>query len=122
MSSGVQADGGCSAAAQLRRAIARPGRPVAECDHALDQRGERIVAEIVDASTQQASGIDQINSALNRMDQVNAALVEENPGTAGILEDQQSAMSGVLLTITSGPRWSGARSDRHPVSLMNRRA
>lgn len=72
-----------------------------------------------------ASGIDQINSALNRMDQVtqqNSALVEENPGTARILEDQQSAMSGVPLTITSRPKWSGARSDRHPVSLMNRRA
>ena len=55
-----------------------------------------IVADIASASTEQASGLDQINRALNQMDQVtqqNSALVEENAATAKTLEDQQSAMS-----------------------------
>jgi methyl-accepting chemotaxis protein len=55
-----------------------------------------IVAEIASASTEQASGIDQINKALNQMDEVtqqNSALVEENAATAKTLEDQQMAMS-----------------------------
>jgi methyl-accepting chemotaxis protein len=55
-----------------------------------------IVAEIASASTEQASGIDQINKALNQMDEVtqqNSALVEENAATAKTLEDQQLAMS-----------------------------
>jgi uncharacterized phage infection (PIP) family protein YhgE len=55
-----------------------------------------IVADIANASTEQASGIDQINKALNQMDEVtqqNSALVEENAATAKTLERQQSAMS-----------------------------
>jgi methyl-accepting chemotaxis protein len=55
-----------------------------------------IVADIANASTEQASGIDQINKALNQMDEVtqqNSALVEENAATAKTLEDQQSAMN-----------------------------
>jgi len=55
-----------------------------------------IVADIANASTEQASGIDQINRALNQMDeatQQNSALVEENAATAKTLEDQQSAMN-----------------------------
>jgi methyl-accepting chemotaxis protein len=55
-----------------------------------------IVAEIANASSEQASGIDQINKALNQMDeatQQNSALVEENAATAKTLEDQQHAMA-----------------------------
>jgi methyl-accepting chemotaxis protein len=55
-----------------------------------------IVADIAHASTEQASGIDQINKALNQMDEVtqqNSALVEENAATAKTLEDQQNAMN-----------------------------
>jgi methyl-accepting chemotaxis protein len=55
-----------------------------------------IVGDIANASSEQASGIDQINKALNQMDeatQQNSALVEENAATAKTLEDQQSAMS-----------------------------
>jgi methyl-accepting chemotaxis protein len=55
-----------------------------------------IVAEIANASSEQSSGIEQINKALNQMDEVtqqNSALVEENAATAKTLEDQQHAMS-----------------------------
>jgi len=55
-----------------------------------------IVAEIAHASSEQASGLDQISKALTQMDEVtqqNSALVEENAATAKTLEDQQLAMS-----------------------------
>ncbi len=55
-----------------------------------------IVADIANASAEQAAGIDQINKALSQMDEVtqqNSALVEENAATAKTLEDQQLAMS-----------------------------
>jgi methyl-accepting chemotaxis protein len=55
-----------------------------------------IVTDIANASSEQATGIDQINKALNQMDEVtqqNSALVEENAATAKTLEDQQTAMS-----------------------------
>ncbi len=55
-----------------------------------------IVSEIANASSEQATGIDQINAALTQMDEVtqqNSALVEENAATAKTLESQQSAMS-----------------------------
>jgi methyl-accepting chemotaxis protein len=54
-----------------------------------------IVADIANASAEQAAGIDQINKALSQMDEVtqqNSALVEENAATAKTLENQQSAM------------------------------
>jgi methyl-accepting chemotaxis protein len=54
-----------------------------------------IVGDIANASTEQASGIDQINNALAQMDeatQQNSALVEENAATAKALEEQSVSM------------------------------
>ena len=54
-----------------------------------------IVADIANASAEQASGIEQVNKALNQMDEVtqqNSALVEENAATAKTLEHQAKAM------------------------------
>jgi methyl-accepting chemotaxis protein len=54
-----------------------------------------IVAEIANASNEQAVGIEQVNKALNQMDQVtqqNSALVEENAAAAQTLEDQAKVM------------------------------
>jgi methyl-accepting chemotaxis protein len=56
----------------------------------------QIVADIAVASNEQATGIDQINTALNQMDEVtqqNSALVEENAATAKTLEQQSAAMN-----------------------------
>jgi methyl-accepting chemotaxis protein len=55
-----------------------------------------IVAEIASASSEQSTGIDQINKALNQMDEVtqqNSALVEENAASAKTLENQSAAMN-----------------------------
>jgi methyl-accepting chemotaxis protein len=56
----------------------------------------QIVSDIAVASNEQATGIDQINTALTQMDEVtqqNSALVEENAATAKTLEQQSSAMN-----------------------------
>ncbi len=54
-----------------------------------------IVADIANASTEQSSGIEQVNKALSQMDEVtqqNSALVEENAATAKTLEHQARSM------------------------------
>jgi methyl-accepting chemotaxis protein len=54
-----------------------------------------IVAEIANASNEQATGLDQINKSLTQLDTVtqqNSALVEENAATAKTLEHLSSAM------------------------------
>jgi methyl-accepting chemotaxis protein len=54
-----------------------------------------IVSNIAAASTEQATGLEQVNRALNQMDEVtqqNSALVEENAATAKTLEQQVKAM------------------------------
>jgi methyl-accepting chemotaxis protein len=54
-----------------------------------------IVADIANASNEQATGIEQVNKALTQMDEVtqqNSALVEENAATAKTLEQQSTAM------------------------------
>ena len=55
-----------------------------------------IISEITDASAEQTTGIDQINSAMNQIDQVtqhNAALVEEAAATAMSLVEQANKLS-----------------------------
>ncbi|HZP74915.1 MAG TPA: methyl-accepting chemotaxis protein [Pseudolabrys sp.] len=86
-SSGQVRDG----VALVNKAGASLGEIVASIKSVAD-----IVAEIANASAEQASGIDQINAALNKMDEVtqqNSALVEENAATAKTLEEQQTAMT-----------------------------
>jgi methyl-accepting chemotaxis protein len=54
-----------------------------------------IVAGIATASTEQSTGIEQVNKTLNQMDEVtqqNSALVEQNAATAKTLEHQAKAM------------------------------
>jgi methyl-accepting chemotaxis protein len=58
-----------------------------------------IMAEITAASNEQSAGIEQVNQAIAQMDQVtqqNAALVEQAAAAAGSLQDQASALVGVV--------------------------
>ena len=55
-----------------------------------------LVSDIATASTEQSTGIDQINRALTQMDEVtqqNSALVEQNAATAKTLEQQSTTMT-----------------------------
>jgi methyl-accepting chemotaxis protein len=63
------------------------------------KRVSDIVNEILSASLEQTSGIEQINQAIAQMDEVtqqNAALVEEAAAAAGSLEDQAGKLSEVV--------------------------
>ena len=82
------------------------------------KRVAQIVADIAVASNEQATGIDQINTALNQMDEVtqqNSALVEENAATAKTLEQQSGAMSesvGAFKLTGHGSREQGRAGGR----------
>ena len=74
--------------------VNRAGTALTEIVVSIKKVGE-IVADIANASAEQASGIDQVNKALTQMDEVtqqNSALVEENAATAKTLEQQAKAL------------------------------
>ncbi|HEY9224711.1 MAG TPA: methyl-accepting chemotaxis protein, partial [Variovorax sp.] len=58
-----------------------------------------IMGEIMSASQEQTTGIEQINQAITQMDQVtqqNAALVEEAAAAAGSLQEQAATLVGAV--------------------------
>jgi len=67
----------------------------------------QIVSDIAAASTEQATGLEQVNKALNQMDEVtqqNSALVEENAATAKTLEQQVRSMDERLAAFSLDDR------------------
>ncbi len=73
-------------------------------------------------ATEQATGIDQINTALVQMDEVtqqNSALVEENAATAKTLEQQSGAMNSSVGTFKLADAES-AHVPSAPVVAMKR--
>jgi len=63
------------------------------------QKVADIIAEIAAASTEQASGIDQVNNAITQMDsmtQDNAALVEEAAAAARAMEEQTQNLDQLI--------------------------
>ncbi len=74
--------------------VNRAGSALTEIVDSIKKVAE-IVADIANASNEQATGIEQVNKALTQMDEVtqqNSALVEENAATAKTLEHQAKAM------------------------------
>ena len=70
-----------------------------------------IVSDIASASVQQATGIDEINSAVTQMDEVtqqNAALVEENTAAAQSMLEQAKALEGLVSFFTVEEQAEGA--------------
>ncbi|CAA7626376.1 methyl-accepting chemotaxis protein [Magnetospirillum sp. SS-4] len=64
-----------------------------------------IVGEIAAASAEQASGIDQVNSAITQMDEMtqqNAALVEESTAAAHSLEEQSRELNRLMGFFRNG--------------------
>ncbi|CAN7253616.1 MULTISPECIES: methyl-accepting chemotaxis protein [Duganella] len=63
------------------------------------QRVSDVVAEISSASSEQSTGIEEVNKAIVQMDEVtqqNAALVEQAAAAAGALQDQAASLAGVV--------------------------
>jgi methyl-accepting chemotaxis protein len=87
-SSNSQVQGGVELVNKAGGALAEIVKSINEVAH--------IVADIATASSEQSTGIEQVNKALTQMDEVtqqNSALVEENAATAKTLDQQAHAMS-----------------------------
>ncbi|MFD0930175.1 methyl-accepting chemotaxis protein [Methylophilus glucosoxydans] len=91
------------------------------------QRVADIISEISAASTEQSTGIDQVNQAVTSMDettQQNAALVEEAAAAAESLVDQANqladAISQFKLEGVAAGGFSSAHANTHRVSEKNR--
>ena len=72
-----------------------------------------IIADIANASGEQASGIDEINGAISQMDEVtqqNAALVEENTAAAQSLSEQASTLEHLISFFKIDSKLSGGYS------------
>ncbi|MES2991472.1 MAG: methyl-accepting chemotaxis protein [Pseudomonadota bacterium] len=80
------------------RLVADAGRTMTEIVGSV-QRVSDIIGEITVASTEQSSGINQINGAVTQLDQMtqqNAALVEESAAAAESLREQAARLSQVV--------------------------
>lgn len=67
------------------------------------QRVTAIMAEIVDASGQQTSDIEQVNAAISQMDRdtaQNAVLVQETASAARLMQDQADNLASVVSVFT----------------------
>lgn len=92
--------------------VNRAGKSLAEIVGSI-KRVADLVSEIADASTEQAAGIDQINTALAQMDettQQNSALVEQNAAAAKALQQQSQAMDENVSFFRIGRGDSGSGS------------
>jgi len=84
-----------------------------------------IVAEIASASAEQATGIDQINTALAQMDEVtqqNSALVEENAASVKTLEQQSNAMDEQVSFFRIGEADSASAPKPRAAEIVERTA
>ncbi|HZP74920.1 MAG TPA: methyl-accepting chemotaxis protein [Pseudolabrys sp.] len=92
--------------------VSKAGASLTEIVESIKKVAE-IVSEIANASAEQATGIDQVNTALTQMDQVtqqNSALVEENAAAAKALQDQSAGMEDQVgfFTVANTDRCSKA--------------
>ena len=105
--------------------VAAGSHQVAEAGQTMEEivasvkRVTDIMGEIMSASQEQTSGIEQINQAITQMDQVtqqNAALVEEAAAAAASLQEQAGSLSQVVsvFTLESG---SGKSAPLHRSAL-----
>ncbi len=100
------------AAKEIKALISTSGRQVEQGVGLVDETGRAldrilvqvaeintIVAEIAASAQEQASGLDQINTAINQMDQVtqqNAAMVEESTAASHALSRETEELSDVV--------------------------
>jgi methyl-accepting chemotaxis protein len=106
----------------------RSGRLLSDLVPAI-RRTNEMVQEVAKASVEQASGVNQINRAMDQMGQVmqrNAAAAEELASTAEEMSSHafmlQELMGRFRVDHIEGPRTSGAgNSDRRPVAPSKHR-
>ena len=89
--SGAQVSQGVELVAESGKALERIMAQVAEMD--------KVVAEIAAGAREQATGLDQVNIAINQMDQTtqqNASMVEESTAASHSLSQETDQLSGLI--------------------------
>jgi methyl-accepting chemotaxis protein len=92
------------------RLVDRAGATMLEIVESV-KRVTDVMSEIAAASSEQTTGIEQINEAINQMDQVtqqNAALVEEAAAAAASLQDQAFNLTQVVSVFRLDASHTGA--------------
>jgi methyl-accepting chemotaxis protein len=82
-----------------------------------------IIGEISAASTEQSTGIGQVNQSITELDQMtqqNAALVEESAAAAESLKDQAARLAQAVSAFKLGPQGKGtfARVEQAPTPVI----
>lgn len=80
--------------------VAQAGATMTEIVSSV-QRVTNIMGEITTATSEQAQGIAEVNTAVNELDQMtqqNAALVEQSAAAASSMKDQAHRLAGVVAT------------------------
>ncbi len=113
--SGVQVEQGVAFVGQTGEALAAIVRQVAEIDG--------IVGEIASSASEQATGLDQVNTAVNQMDQVtqqNAAMVEESTAASHALAQETGELGRLIGGFRLGDDAPEARHAPAPVARLPR--
>ena len=114
--SGVQVQQGVTFVGQTGEALVRIVAQVAEIDG--------IVGEIASSAQEQATGLDQVNTAVNQMDQVtqqNAAMVEESTAASHALAQETSELTRLIGEFRLGDSADAPRRAPAPVAQPARR-
>ncbi len=114
--SGVQVQQGVAYVGQTGEALVAIVRQVAEIDG--------IVGEIASSAQEQATGLDQVNTAVNQMDQVtqqNAAMVEESTAASRALAQETGELGRLIGVFRLGGEAPEARHAPAPVARLPRR-
>jgi methyl-accepting chemotaxis protein len=98
------------------------GESGASLEGIVDKVGEidGLISEIARSSQEQATGLNQVNSAVNQMDQVtqqNAAMVEETTAAASNLRTEAHELADLMTRFKTGAavaQAAPARGHRRP--------
>jgi len=93
--------------AQVDRGVKLVGESGASLDGIVSKVGEidGLISEIARSAQEQATGLNQVNSAVNQMDQVtqqNAAMVEETTAAAANLRTEAHELSDLMTRFRTG--------------------
>ena len=114
--SGTQVEQGVTLVGQTGEALSRIVAQVAEIDG--------IVGEIASSAQEQATGLDQVNTAVNQMDQVtqqNAAMVEESTAASHALSRETAELGRLIDGFRLGDAAPAARHAPAPAPVPARR-
>ncbi|WP_454717871.1 methyl-accepting chemotaxis protein [Caulobacter segnis] len=105
--------------AQVDRGVKLVGESGASLDGIVSKVGEidGLISEIARSAQEQATGLNQVNSAVNQMDQVtqqNAAMVEETTAAAANLRTEAHELTHLMTRFKTGQAAAPVSAQRRP--------